>query len=287
VPLRVGYSLRPSTDTDIAAEARHAESLGFDLITWTDHLAGSRPTFETWTALTWAAAATERIRLGSNVLGLPYRHPAVTAKMAEALHRLSRGRLILGLGGGGSDAEFQAFGLPVRRPKEKVDALEEAVEVMRRLWSGDAVTYRGEHYSLEAGQIAPPPERPIPLWLGVYGRRSLGIAGRMADGWIPSIRFAPPERWKEMRDLVQRSAEAAGRDLQGFDFACNIAVRVDERAEGRAHVITGSPERVAEELGALIEMGITFPILWAVGDGFEQRERLASEVFPRLGSSRP
>jgi alkanesulfonate monooxygenase SsuD/methylene tetrahydromethanopterin reductase-like flavin-dependent oxidoreductase (luciferase family) len=63
-------------------------------------------------------------------------------------------------------------------------------------------------------------------------------------------------------------------------------VRVDERAEGRAHAITGPPDRVAEELGALIEMGITFPVLWAVGDGFEQRERLASEVFPRLGSSR-
>jgi alkanesulfonate monooxygenase SsuD/methylene tetrahydromethanopterin reductase-like flavin-dependent oxidoreductase (luciferase family) len=285
VPFRVGYSLRPSTDTDIASEARHAESLGFDLVTWTDHLAGSYPTFETWTALTWAVAATERIRVGSNVLGLPYRHPAVTAKMAESLHRLSGGRLILGLGGGGSDTEFRAFGLPVRPPKEKVDALAEAIEVMRRLWSGEAVTFRGEHYSLEAGQIAPPADRPIPLWLGVYGRRALGIAGRVADGWIPSMRFAPPERWKEMRDNLRRGAEAAGRDLEGFDFAYNIAVRVDERAEGRANVITGSPGRVVEELQGLLDMGITFPILWAVGDGFEQRERLAGEVFPRLSSS--
>jgi alkanesulfonate monooxygenase SsuD/methylene tetrahydromethanopterin reductase-like flavin-dependent oxidoreductase (luciferase family) len=287
VSLRVGVSIRPTADpeADPAAEARHAESLGFDLVTLMDHLPGSRPTFETWTELSWMAAATERIQVGTNVLGMPYRHPAVTAKMAETLHRLSGGRLVLGIGGGGSNEEFQAFGLPVRKPKEKVDAFEEGVEIIRRLWAGDVVTFHGEHYRPEGAQIAPPPDTPIPLWFGSYGRRSLEMAGRLADGWIPSFRFAPPDRWKEMRDHVRRGADAAGRDLQNFDFAYNVGVRVDERGTARPGVVTGPPEKVVEELGAILDLGITFPVLWTAGQGFEQRDRLAREVLPHVSSA--
>ncbi|MGH2677482.1 MAG: LLM class flavin-dependent oxidoreductase, partial [Actinomycetota bacterium] len=112
--LRIGLSLNPSAELDPAAEAKHAESMGFDLLTVMDHLHGTRPTYETWTVMTWAAAATERMLIGSDVLGMPYRHPAVTAKMAETLQRLSGGRLVLGIGGGGSKEEFRGFGLPVR-----------------------------------------------------------------------------------------------------------------------------------------------------------------------------
>ncbi len=135
--MRFGLSLRTSADADVGEDAREAERLGFELVTAMDHLPGSRPSLETWTAMTWAAAATERIKVAPNVLGLPYRNPAVTAKMAETLHRLSGGRLILGLGAGGSNAEFDAFGLPVREAKEKIDAFEEALAVMRGLWSGE------------------------------------------------------------------------------------------------------------------------------------------------------
>lgn len=280
--VRFGVSLRTTPDVDPAAEARHAEALGFDLVTVMDHLPGSRPSFETWTEMTWAAAATERILVGSNVLGIPYRHPAVTAKMAETLHRLSGGRLILAIGGGGSNTEFAAFGLPARPPKEKVDAFEEGVEIIRRLWAGGPVTVRGEHYSVQDAEISPTPEPPIPLWFGVYGPRSLLLAGRLADGWLPSYRFAPPDRWMAGRDRIRRAAEEAGRDPDALDFAYNIGVRVDKRAEQRPGMIAGPPNKVTEELAAILALGVTFPVLWTAGEGVEQRQRLAEEVLPHL-----
>ncbi len=280
--LRFGVSLRTTPDVDPAAEARHAEALGFDLVTVMDHLPGSRPIFETWTEMTWAAAATERILVGSNVLGMPYRHPPVTAKMAETLQRLSGGRLVLGIGGGGSNAEFAAFGPPARPPKEKVDAFEEGVEIIRRLWAGGPVTLRGKHYSVQDAEISPTPDPPIPLWFGVYGPRSLRLAGRLADGWLPSYRFAPPDRWVMGRDRILRAAEEAGRDPDTLDFAYNIGVRVDERAEQRPGMIAGPPDRVAEELAAILALGVTFPVIWTAGEGVEQRQRLAEEVLPKL-----
>jgi alkanesulfonate monooxygenase SsuD/methylene tetrahydromethanopterin reductase-like flavin-dependent oxidoreductase (luciferase family) len=280
--LRFGVSLRTAPDIDPAAEARHAEALGFDLVTVMDHLPGSRPTFETWTEMTWAAAATERILVGSNVLGMPYRHPAVTAKMAETFQRLSGGRLVLGIGGGGSNAEFAAFGLPVRPPKEKVDAFEEGVDIIRRLWAGEPVTVEGEHYSVRDAEISPSPEPPIPLWFGVYGPRSLRLAGRLADGWLPSYRFAPPAKWAEGRDRIHRAAEEASRDPGAIDLAYNLGVRVDERAEQRPGMIAGPPEQVTEELAAILGLGVTFPIIWTAGEGTEQRERLAKEVLPQV-----
>jgi alkanesulfonate monooxygenase SsuD/methylene tetrahydromethanopterin reductase-like flavin-dependent oxidoreductase (luciferase family) len=283
--LRVGVNLRTTPDVDPVAEARHAEALGFDLVTVMDHLPGARPSFETWTEMTWAAAATERILVGSNVLGMPYRHPAVTAKMAETLHRLSGGRLVLGIGGGGSNSEFAAFGLAVRRPKEKADAFEEGVEIIRRLWAGGPVTLEGEHYPVRDAEISPLPDPPIPLWFGVYGPRSVRLAGRLADGWLPSYRFAPPAKWAEGRDRIRRAAEEAGRDPEAIDFAYNIGVRVDERAEQRPGMIAGAPEKVTEELVAILRLGVTFPVIWTAGEGVEQRERLAREVLPVLRSA--
>src|SRR5580704_10835140 len=125
------YGFTPFAADRLIAEAREAESLGFDLFCVADHLHGAHPTPEPWTALTWIAALTERISVMTNVLGLPYRAPAVTAKMAETLSRLSGGRLVLGIGTGGYDREFSAFGLAERSPGQKVGALSEAVQIIR------------------------------------------------------------------------------------------------------------------------------------------------------------
>jgi alkanesulfonate monooxygenase SsuD/methylene tetrahydromethanopterin reductase-like flavin-dependent oxidoreductase (luciferase family) len=247
-----------------------------------DHLPGTRPSLETWTALTWAAAATERIHVGTNVLGLPYRHPAVTAKMAETLQRLSGGRLVLGLGGGGSNDEFRRFGLPVREPKEKVDAFEEALQITHQLWSGEEGSFEGEHFRLEQAQISPRPEPPIPIWLGVYGKRSITFVAKYGDGWLPSYRFAPPDKRREGQKRIQRVAEEMGRDPSEIEYAYNVGVRVDERAEAREGMIAGPPQQVIDELAALGKDGVTFLLLWAAGDQAEQRERLAEEVLPRL-----
>jgi probable F420-dependent oxidoreductase len=280
--VKVGLSLHTSADADVAADARDAERLGFELVTVMDHLPGPRPSLETWTAMTWAAAATERIRVGSNVLGLPYRHPAVTAKMAETLNRLSGGRLILGLGAGGSNDEFRRFGLPVREPKDKVDAFEEALKITRALWSGEEVSFEGKHYRLEEAQISPRPDPPIPIWLGVYGKRSLTFVAKYADGWLPSYRFAPPEKRREGQERIRRAAEQQGRDPADIEYAYNVGVRVDERAEARPGMIAGPPQKVIDELAVLAKDGVTFLVLWAAGDQAEQRARLAEEVVPAL-----
>jgi len=177
--VNVNQSAGPGLDP--VAEARRAEELGFDFVSLSDHLHGTRPTFETWTLLTWIAASS-RIRLATNVLGLPYRHPTVLAKMAESLDRLSGGRLILGLGAGGSDQEFRGFGLPLHSPGEKVDALDEAIDVIRGLWGTPSFSFDGRHYRTEGAEVEPKPAHAIPIWLGTYGDRAVELTGRKADG---------------------------------------------------------------------------------------------------------
>jgi probable F420-dependent oxidoreductase len=284
VPLGFGINVNQSVTagSDPLANARHAEALGFDMVMISDHLVGRRPTVETWTLLTWLAAGTSRIGLGTNVLGLPYRNPAVTAKMAESLDRLSGGRLVLGLGAGGTDAEFLALGLPVRPPREKIDAFEEALEVIRRLWTEPSVTFEGRHYSLREASLDPRPERRIPLWLGTYGPRALRLTGRIADGWIPSYPYAPPDRWQEMRDRVRRAAEEAGRDPSDIAFAYNVGVRVGKAGPTRRPIVSGTPAEVAETLAGFVRDGVTFVNAWPVGDPREQAERLAREVIPEV-----
>ena len=197
---------------------------------------------------------------------------------------MSGGRFILGLGAGGSNKEFEAFGLPALEPKEKIDAFDEGLEIIRGLWTGEPRSFEGEHYRLQDGQIAPAPEQPIPVWLGTYGPRALEITGRVADGWLPSYRFAMPDRYPDLRDRVRRAADSAGRDSDEIEYAYNVGVRVDEHAKPRDGVISGAPDKVAAELSDLAGMGVTFLVLWAAGDQSEQRERLASEVIPELQS---
>ena len=275
--IAVSAAARP--DSDPVAAARHAERLGFDLITVSDHLHGSFPTYETWTLLTWLAASTERVRVAPLVLGLPYRSPVVVAKMAESLDRLSGGRAILGLGGGGRDEEFRAFGLTVRTPGEKVEALGEAVEVIRGAWRESPFTYHGRHFQTREAEVEPKPAHRIPIWLGTYGRRSLALTGRVADGWNPSFAYAPPEMAAEMLDIVRRGAEEAGRDPDSIECAYNVSVWVDERGQPNPRLVTGGPERVAERLAEFVRLGFGTLVFWARG-GDEHRERLAREVLP-------
>jgi alkanesulfonate monooxygenase SsuD/methylene tetrahydromethanopterin reductase-like flavin-dependent oxidoreductase (luciferase family) len=281
IGLNVSTAATPGTDP--VAAARRAEELGFDLVSASDHLHGRQPTFEPWTMLSWIAAATSRVRVATRVLGVPYRHPAVVAKMAESFDRLSGGRLVLGLGGGAVDEEFRAFGLGVRSPRDKVDGLEEAVRIARGMWSRPGFTLRGRLYHTDGAELEPKPDRRIPIWLGTYGDRALALTGRLADGWIPSLAYAPPERVAVMRERVMAAAEAAGRDPGEVTCAYNVGVRVDERAEAGPSAVAGAPGAVTERLLGFLELGFTALSLIPVGPGEpEQAERLAREVVPAL-----
>lgn len=282
--LQIGLNLSTSAGPgrDPAAAARHAEESGFDFVSASDHLHGAQPTFETWTMLTWVAAATERVRVVSNVLGLPYRSPAVLAKMAESLQRLSGGRLVLGLGAGGADPEFHAFGIPVGTPGEKVTGLSEAIAIAQGLWHEPTFTYEGTIHRVDGARIEPKPEAPIPIWVGGYGPRSMRIIGRQADGWLPSLPFVAPERVLELRDIVRRAAEEVGRDPDELTYAYNVPVRIGEPGNPD-HLVAGDADAVSGRLEELVaRLGLTAVNIWPAGETDEQVDAFAAQVLPRL-----
>jgi alkanesulfonate monooxygenase SsuD/methylene tetrahydromethanopterin reductase-like flavin-dependent oxidoreductase (luciferase family) len=282
-----GLDISPALEFgDPVTRARRAEDLGFDFISAYDHPCGQTPTNETWTMLTWIAARTERLRIATRVLGVPYRPPAIVAKMAETLDRLSGGRLVLGLGGGFSDAEFRAFGLPVPTPREKVDGMIDAIEIAHGLWREPAFTYTGTRYHTEAADLEPKPARPVPIWLGTYGDRALAATGRLADGWIPSLGAAPPERIPAMRERIFAAATKAGRSPEALTLVYNLPIRVDETAAPDTEKVTGPVDAVVEQLVGFTRLGFTgFNLQVSGPDREEQIERVATEVIPAVRSA--
>ena len=282
---RFGVSIVPSASgrTDPVAEARLAEDLGLDLVSIWDHPMGVRPSFETWTLLTWIAARTERIGMATNVLGLPFRLPAMTAKMAETLDRLSGGRVILGLGGGGNDGEIAGAGGPVRTPAEKIDALEEGLQIVRGVWARSPFSLEGRHYRTQEAAVEPKPARPIPIWLGTYGPRALELTGRLADGWIPSMPYLPPRAARARLEVVRAAADRAGRDPDAIECAYNVGIRVGgPPPDDPERQVAGEPEEVVERLLELTELGFTVLNLWLGGRRDEQLQRFGTEVMPAL-----
>ena len=287
--LTIGLDL-PATVTPAgpgpADLAREAEALGYDLVSVSDHPAGTAPTNETWTLLAFAAAATSRIGLATRVLGVPFRPPAMVAKMAETLDRLSGGRLVLGLGAGASDAEIREFGLPVPTPAEKLAGLAEAVSIIRGLWTESAFTFDGTRYRTDAADLSPKPARRIPIWLGTFGPRALELTGRVADGWIPSLGYVPAERMPALRAAVLAAAERAGRSPDAITCALNLEVHLDNAMTPSDGLVAGSADAVAERLAQLVSLGFTTLNLKvpAPGDAerAEQVERIATEVLPMV-----
>ncbi|MEU6742631.1 LLM class flavin-dependent oxidoreductase [Streptosporangium sandarakinum] len=283
----LGISPAAGPGTDPVRDAVTAEELGFDFVSTSDHPCGTSPTHETWTMLTWIAASTSRIRIATRVLGVPYRSPAMVAKMAETLHRLSGGRLILGLGGGYSDDEFRAFGMDVPSPREKVDGMIDAIHILRGLWSQPRFTYRGARYHTQAAELEPKPDTPIPVWLGTYGTRALAATGRLADGWIPSLGFAPPEQAAAMRERVLAAATEAGRDPAEIACVYNVPVWIDG-PEADTTVLGGPAQTVVERLADFAKLGFTsFNFMPAGPEPHTQTERLAHEVLPALRATLP
>jgi alkanesulfonate monooxygenase SsuD/methylene tetrahydromethanopterin reductase-like flavin-dependent oxidoreductase (luciferase family) len=267
--LNVPARIMPGTDP--VATAVMAEELGFDFVSASDHPCGTEPTYETWTMLSWVAAATSRIRVATRVLGVPYRNPAMVAKMAETFSRLSGGRLILGLGGGYSDAEFRAFGLGEFSARDKVDGLAEAITITRGLWSGPGFSFTGRLYRTDHADLEPKPAGRIPIWLGTFGNRALDVTGRLADGWIPSYGDHPVEHYRAMRERVLGAAREAGRDPA--EITCALHMQVD---------VTG-PAALTELLLAFTRIGFTaFNFSLTGPDPEAQAESLAREVIPAV-----
>ena len=169
--------------------------------------------------LTWMAAQHQRIAVMSRVLGVPYRKPAMVAKMAETLDRLSGGRLILGLGAGSPTTSSARSACGVPSPRDKVDGLAEAIEVDPRAVDVAGLTLRRPDLPHPGGdRWSRKPSRPIPIWVGTFGPRALALTGRLADGWIPSLGHAPPEAIPAMRDRIATGGRG-GRPRHRRDHA--------------------------------------------------------------------
>lgn len=189
--MRLGVHLpqygRAASGAAITRAARQAEELGLDDVWVSDHLAvpaGATypPAFlyEPVVALTWAAAATERVGLGTSVLVLPYRHPLHLAKELATLDRFSGGRLILGAAAGWLEGEFEALGVPFAERGARTD---EAIDALRACWEQRPVTFEGRTVRLDRMEVLPQPERRIPIWVGGMSAPSRRRAVERGDGW--------------------------------------------------------------------------------------------------------
>src|SRR6058998_4009202 len=221
LPVRFGVFVTPEATERPLRLAVFADELGFDVVGVQDH-PYQRRFFDTWTLLTAIAMRTERITVFPDVANLPLRPPAVLAKAAASLDILSGGRLELGLGAGGFWDAIKAYGGPARTAGESVSALEEAIQVIRLLWSGQhGIRFEGRFYQLAGAHSGPMPKHPIGIWLGAYKPRMLSIIGRLSDGWVPSYGYVKEADLLEGNRRIDEAAIAAGRDPRSIRRVLN------------------------------------------------------------------
>jgi luciferase-like monooxygenase/hemerythrin HHE cation binding domain-containing protein len=281
-PLEFGVFLPPQADAagDTITLARLADRVGLDLVSVQDH-PYQAAFLDTWTLLSVIAASTTTVRVFPNVANLPLRPPAVLARSAASLDILSGGRAELGLGAGAFWDAIAGMGGPRRSGPESVAALEEAIGVIRALWTpGRGVRLDGEHYRLAGAHPGPFPVHDIGIWVGAYRKRMLGLTGRLADGWLPSASYAPPEQLADMNAAIDAAAEAAGRSTSDIRRLYNI----DGAFTGSgAEFLRGPVDVWVEQLAELaLTDGISGFVLMVGRDGGDDLRRFAEEVAPAV-----
>src|SRR5882757_9990592 len=184
-----GTFLTPAVDNPdrVIALAQLTEQVGLDLVSFQDHPYQPR-LMDAWTLLSVVAAQTQRVKVTTNVANLPFRHPVVLARSVATLDLITGGRVELGLGAGGFLDAVAANGGPRRTAGESVEALEEALAIIREVWTpeGGGIRLEGKHYQLSGAKRGPAPAHDVEIWLGAYKPRMLAVIGRLADGWVPS-----------------------------------------------------------------------------------------------------
>ena len=279
-----------------------AEILGYDSFWNTDFVLGPHP--DSMAILSAASQRTERITLGTAVMVLPFRHPVAFAKSIATVDALSSGRLVVGLGIGSNELEFDALGLDIHQRGRMAD---EKLALLRRLLSGEIVTHRGEFHHLENVDVGPTSvRRPHPpLWLGPLWKDGIVEAtvrrtGRLGDGFIPSS--VPASRYAEVREKVRIYAEQAGRDPEKIEFASILWFCLDENRDrawktleaesnrwksdrptvrGQANA-SGNAQDLVEAIEKYREAGVSHLVLNAAvpqDRAMEQYEQFAREVL--------
>ena len=260
--------------------ARVADGAGLDLVGIQDH-PYQRRFLDTWTLIATLVPVTERVRFFPDVANLPLRPPAMLAKSAASLDVLSGGRIELGLGAGAFWDAVVAMDGPRRSPGEAVRSVEEAINVIRLVWSDErSLRFDGEFYSLKGMRPGPHPAHDIGVWVGAYGPRMLNLIGRLADGWVPSHGYSPPERLTEMNRRIDEGAAKAGREPHEIRRAYNVAGRIGPGGEGP---LDGPPQKWVETLtNFVLENGMDTFVFWPSEDHERQTEIFANEVVPAV-----
>ena len=303
VPLAIAVPQAfPDEEVDVGmirSFASRAEELGYDSLWVVEQLVGSIPTPEPLTLLTYLAAVTERIRLGSAVIIATTRNPAMLAKQLSTLDVLSGGRLTVGTALGGRPWTYPLFGGPSER---RVRHFVESIGVMKALWTQERAVFDGELWKLEGVPMSPKPlQKPHPpLWFG--GRHPTGLrrVARMADGFM-GAGSTTTSQFREHVQIVRRELDRRGRDPARFPISKRVYIAIDDDADraearlrewfgmwyrnadmGSAVSVWGSVDACVEGLMEVVDAGADMLMLNPVFDQHEHLERLASEVGPLL-----
>jgi F420-dependent oxidoreductase-like protein len=289
---------------DIVRLWQRAEALGYDSAWTYDHFVAVMmdpydPTLEAWTCLAALAMATTRIRIGVLVTGNTYRHPAILAKMATTIDVISQGRLEFGIGSGWYEPEHRMLGLELGPPRQRCERLDEALGLIRRLWTERDASFQGKYYRLEGAIHEPKPvQKPHPpiVVAGAGEKRLLPIVARHANTWSS---FGSPEVFRRRIDVLARLCAAAGRDVADIEKSVLLPAAITEdltaaapliqgyamyqqisEDEARHWMLLGSAAAVREQVAAFIAAGVTHLILTLTPYNLEVMERFAGEVMP-------
>jgi F420-dependent oxidoreductase-like protein len=266
----VHTGLQHTTIEELVDLWRRIEAAGYGWISIWDHfyaadLTGNPHCHEAVAAHTALASTTSRVRCGSLVYCVGYRHPAVLAKALATIDHVSNGRADIGLGAGWSQVEYDAYGIPFPPVKVRMDMLEEAAACVRGLLHDETTTFAGEHFQLQDAQCVPRPVQPqLPIWIGGGGeKRTLRIAAKYADGW--NIPFVAPDEFARKRSVLHRHCEEVGRDPSEIRCAVNVGLAWREedlepqfgnlRMAVRPGVLMGSDDEVLTRIGEYVTAG--------------------------------
>jgi probable F420-dependent oxidoreductase len=213
---------------DVRAVAEAAEQGGLDSVWIADHFLYRDPEgqiygmHESWTLLTAVAAVTSRLELGNMVLCASFRDPGLTAKMAATLDEVSGGRLILGVGAGWHDPEYEAFGLPT---DHRVGRFEEWLEIVARMIRGETVTYEGTYYKVQDANLDPAPPHRIPILVAGHRPRMMRLTAQWADLWNTAWYGTPDEKVEERLETLRQAIETAAKPANSVTATAGIIVR--------------------------------------------------------------
>lgn len=297
----VHAGLQNTTTDELQALWRRIEGHGFEWISIWDHFyaadaTGGAVCLEAVATHAALALATERVRCGSLVYSIGYRHPAVLANAMATIDQLSGGRVTLGLGAGWHQGEYDAYGIPFPAAGVRLRQLEEAIQCVRGLLTEDVTTFEGEHFRLRDARCEPKPVQDrLPIWIGGGGEKvTLRIAARHADGW--NVPFIPPDDYGRKVGVLDAHCEREGRDPAEITRAVNVGLAWrdgDLEAQFgaianfvRPGVLTGSVQEVVDRVGAYGDAGAEWVIL-AMRAPFDVDglDRFAAEVLPQFAAS--